>query len=285
MRVGVLLLPADPWPETVALAERVEAMGYDHLWTYDHLSWRRYRDHAWFGSTPWLVGVAVVTERIRVGPMVASPSFRHPVPYAKEIVTLDHMSNGRLLLGIGAGGIGFDSTVLGTAVPEPRPRFDRYAEFVGLLDQLLREPEVSARGAYFAAQQARREPPCVQQPRVPFVLAAEGRRGFALVAQHGDAWVSLAQGPDVVASRVEQFDAACEAVGRDPRTVDRVLLSANDVERPLTSPDAFRDFVEHYEALGFTDIVFHHPRADDPVFTDDPAMVERIATEVLPELR
>jgi alkanesulfonate monooxygenase SsuD/methylene tetrahydromethanopterin reductase-like flavin-dependent oxidoreductase (luciferase family) len=284
MRVGVLVVPADPWPEFSRRVQRLEAMGYDHVWTSDHLTWRRYRDRPWFGSTPFLAGVAATTERIRFGPLVASPSFRHPVAYAKEVVTLDQMSGGRLMLGIGAGGPGFDATVLGNGQPTLAERFDRYREFVTLLDRLLREPLVSADGEYYSASEARREPPCVQQPRVPFVLAAEGSRALELVAQHGDAWVTLTNGPDAVASRVAKLNEACERSERDPRTLDRLLLSANEVERPLASVGAFEDFVGHYAELGFTDIAFHYPRADDDIFTDDEAIIEQIAADVLPGL-
>ncbi len=96
MRIGVLLLPTDPWPVTVQRVRTVEALGYDHLWTYDHLSWRRYRDRAWHAAIPWLTGVAGVTSRIRLGTMVASPNFRHPVTLAKDAMTLDNVSNGRV---------------------------------------------------------------------------------------------------------------------------------------------------------------------------------------------
>ena len=106
MRVGVLMLPTDPWPDTVRRAQELERLGYDHLWTYDHLSWRRYRDRDWHAAIPWLTGIAMATERVRLGTMVASPNFRHPVTLAKEAMTLDHVSGGRLTLGIGAGGTG-----------------------------------------------------------------------------------------------------------------------------------------------------------------------------------
>jgi alkanesulfonate monooxygenase SsuD/methylene tetrahydromethanopterin reductase-like flavin-dependent oxidoreductase (luciferase family) len=137
------MLPTDPWPATLARAQAIEAMGYDTLWTYDHLSWRRYRDRPWFGSMPWLTGIAASTHRIRVGTLVASPNFRHPVTLAKDAMTLDHVSNGRVTLGIGAGGPGFDATVLGGTAPSPRERAARLAEFVELVDQLLREPAVT----------------------------------------------------------------------------------------------------------------------------------------------
>src|SRR3954468_20453394 len=142
MRVGVLLLPTDPWPVALEQARRVEALGYDHLWTYDHLSWRRYRDHPWFNAVPWLTGIAAATSRVRVGTMVAAPTLRHPLPFAQELATLDHVANGRLTVGLGTGGSGFDATVLGTGELAPAARVARFAEFVYVLDRLLREHEV-----------------------------------------------------------------------------------------------------------------------------------------------
>ena len=156
MRVGVLMLPTDPWPDTVERAQRLERLGYDHLWTYDHLSWRRYRDRDWHAAIPWLTGLAMATDRIRLGTMVASPNFRHPVTLAKEAMTLDHVSGGRLTLGLGAGGPGFDATVLGGAQPSPSARVARFAEFVEVLDELLqRADDVAPRSPLHRQRRAR----------------------------------------------------------------------------------------------------------------------------------
>ena len=84
MRIGVVMLPADPWPQARTRAQHLESLGFDHLWTYDHLSWRRFRDGPWFGAIPWLTGVATATSRIGLGTLVASPNFRHPVTLAKD---------------------------------------------------------------------------------------------------------------------------------------------------------------------------------------------------------
>jgi alkanesulfonate monooxygenase SsuD/methylene tetrahydromethanopterin reductase-like flavin-dependent oxidoreductase (luciferase family) len=276
VRIGVLLLPTDPWPESVALARRIEEMGYHHLWTYDHLSWRRYRDKPWHAAMPWLTGIAAKTERIRLGTMVSSPNFRHPVTLAKEAMTLDHISDGRLTLGIGAGGIGFDATVLGGAVLAPGERAGRLDEFVGTVDQLLREPATSQRGDYYTVDEARMIPGCVQRPRLPLAVAAGGPRTMATVIRYADAWITEGD-PEKIRANVDRLDAS-------GRQIDRILLADNGEDRPLASVDAFVDLVGRYQELGFTDLVFHHPRPDDPVWTDDPAMVERIATEVLPKL-
>jgi alkanesulfonate monooxygenase SsuD/methylene tetrahydromethanopterin reductase-like flavin-dependent oxidoreductase (luciferase family) len=287
VRVGVLMLPTDPWPESVERARHIDALGFDHLWTYDHLSWRRYRDRAWHAMVPWLTGIACATTRIRIGPMVAAPTLRHPVMFAKEMMTLDHVSNGRLALGLGAGGIGYDATVLGDAVASPAERVARLTEFTDVLDRLLREPEVSYVGERYTVHEARMLPGCVQQPRVPFVIAAGGPKAMAIAARHGDGWVTYGDTSEAdktaaatertVRRQVEQLTDACAAVGRDPTTVDRIYLMGNTEERPLASIDAFADFVGRYEQVGITDVVFHHPRADDPVWDDPEEVVEQIA--------
>lgn len=286
------MLPTDPWPETIERARRLEELGYDYLWTYDHLSWRRYRGRTWFAAIPWLTGIAAATHRIRLGTMVASPNMRNPVTLAQDSVTLDHVSGGRLTLGVGAGGVGFDATVFGEEPLSPAQLVDRLAEFVELLDRLLREPTVSYVGTYYTVEEACIRPASVQQPRVPLALAAAGPRSLSLVARHGDAWITIlapseetpAEVEALVRRRVDRLDEACAAVGRDPSSVRRIYLVGATGEKPLASVGAFDDLVGRYESLGFTDVVFHHPRPDDPVWNEPDAIVEEIATQVLPRL-
>ena len=291
MRIGVLLLPTDPWPQTVARAQHLEALGYAHLWTYDHLSWRRYRDLPWHAALPWLTGLAGVTSRVRLGTMVTSPTFRHPVSLAKEAMTLDHVSDGRLTLGVGAGGTGFDATVLGEQVRTPRQRASRLGEFVEVLDGLLRQPMYSHRGEHYTVDDARMVPGCVQRPRLPLAIAAAGPKTLALTARFGDAWITFGE-PDAadqspaaieaaVRGQAAVLDARCAELGRDPASLQRIYLVGNTAERPLASVAAFEEFVGRYAALGFTDIVFHDPRPGDPVWTEDPAIVDAIAGHLL----
>jgi alkanesulfonate monooxygenase SsuD/methylene tetrahydromethanopterin reductase-like flavin-dependent oxidoreductase (luciferase family) len=284
MRIGVLMLPTDPWPQTVARARHLEELGYASLWTYDHLSWRRYRNRPWFAAVPWLTGLAAATSTVRLGTMVASPNFRHPVTLAKEAMTLDHISGGRITLGIGAGGEGFDATVLGGEPLRPAERADRLAEFVEVLDALLRHPETSHRGKRYAVDAAMMLPGCVQQPRLPLAVAAAGPRTLALAARYADAWISVAGSAGRVAPpvrwQVEQLDEQCASIGRDPAGIERILLIGDVDDRPLSSVAAFAEFTGRYAELGFGEIVFHHPRPDDPVWTDDPRIVDAIAAEL-----
>ena len=148
MRVGIIILPDQPWAVARERWRRAEEYGFHTAWTYDHLGWRDLVDGPWFDAVPTLTAAATVTGRIRLGTMVASANFRHPVTFAREVTALDDVSGGRLVLGLGAGGAGFDELVLGAAALTPRQRADRFGEFATLLDLLLREDRVTWEGTW-----------------------------------------------------------------------------------------------------------------------------------------
>ncbi|MEV5568286.1 LLM class flavin-dependent oxidoreductase, partial [Streptomyces sp. NPDC052196] len=178
MRLSTVILPIDRWHDGGRETWlRAEELGFHTAYTYDHLSWRTFRDGPWFGAVPTLTAAAAATTRMRLGTLVTSPNFRHPVTLAKDLLTLDDVSNGRLTLGIGAGGNGFDATALGQTAWTPRERADRFGEFVPLLDRLLTEDSVTYDGTFYSAVEARNIPGCLQRPRIPFAVAATGPRG------------------------------------------------------------------------------------------------------------
>ncbi len=283
MRVGVVILPEHPWPRAKELWQRAEALGFDHAWTYDHLSWRSLRDDPWHGAVPTLAAAAVVTERMRLGTLVASPNFRHPVPTARELITLDDLSAGRVTFGIGAGGVGWDATTLGRVPWDAKERADRFEEFVVLSDLLLRQPVTTYEGRYYSAFEARSAPGCVQGPRLPFVIAAGGPRGMRIAAEHGQAWVTVGtrdredgaapveEGVATVAAQLDALDEACAEAGRDPATLDRMVLTGLNLDSGAGSADQFEDTLGRYEALGVTDYVVHWPRATPPYQGDEAA--------------
>src|SRR3954469_23641866 len=227
MHVGVVILPDLRWPQAHERWREAEARGFTTAWTYDHLSWRSLRDGPWLGTVPLLAAVAASTTTLRIGTLVTSPNFRHPALLAKDVMTLDEISAGRLDLGIGAGGIGYDAAVLGAPPPKLPQRAARFSEFVDALDLLLREPMSSYQGDFFTVVDSRTLPGCTQSPRVPFTIAAAGKRALHVAARHGEMWVTYgpvtpAATPDdwyaAVAAQVTDFDDACRAVGRDPTT-------------------------------------------------------------------
>jgi len=285
VRIGVAVLPADPWPQAATRVRELESLGYAHLWTYDHLSWRRFRDSGWFGAVPWLTGVAASTERIRIGTLVASPNFRHPVTLAKDVLTLDHVSGGRLTLGIGAGGTGYDATVFGGEVPSPRERADRLADFLEVLDGLLTRPTFSTDNPRYPVTAAQNIPSCVQRPRVPFLVAAAGRRTLGMAARYGQGWVTygrdgeqtLAELEAVVVAQAAVLDEQCERLGRDPASIDRVLVSSHR----LTGVEVVERLLGICERAGMTDLIVHDPRPGDTELDADPQVMAAVAASFL----
>ncbi len=139
LRVGVVILPDLRWPVARDRWREAEQRGFQTAWTYDHLSWRSLRDGPWLGAIPLLSAAAAVTSTLRLGTLVTTPNFRHPGPLAKEVMSLDEISGGRVELGIGAGGTGWDATALGNEPYPPATRHERFADFVAALDVMLRE--------------------------------------------------------------------------------------------------------------------------------------------------
>ncbi|MFF1517158.1 LLM class flavin-dependent oxidoreductase [Streptomyces sp. NBC_01281] len=297
LRLSTVILPHVRWHEGGRSTwQRAEQLGFHTAFTYDHLSWRTFREGPWFGALPTLTAAAGVTERMRLGTLVTSPNFRHPVPLAKELISLDDISDGRITLGIGAGGSGFDATALGQDPWTPRERADRFGEFVPLLDRLLTEDSVSYSGNFYSAHEAYDIPGCVQRPRLPFAVAATGPRGLKLAARHGQAWVTTGdpklyetgtpdQSVQAIRGQIDKLADACAGIGRDVAELDKILLTGftPDRARPLESVDAFVDFAGRHAALGFTDLVIHWPIPDSD-FAADQKVFERIAMEAVAQL-
>jgi alkanesulfonate monooxygenase SsuD/methylene tetrahydromethanopterin reductase-like flavin-dependent oxidoreductase (luciferase family) len=292
VRVGLVILPQRRWTEQAAMWRRGEELGFDHLWTYDHLTWDPLAGTPWGATMPTLVAAAGVTSRVRLGTWVASPNFRHPVPFGRELAALDDISGGRAVLGIGAGGSGHDARVLGHDVLAPADRAARLEEFVDLLDRVLVEDHVTLAGRFYAAVDARTTIPCVQRPRLPFVVAANGPRMLRLAARVGQGWATTGPPPGEgeggwwagVAELADRFSQVLEAAGRPADAVDRMLSIDAGPHFALKSAELFTDYVGRARELGFTDVVTHWPLPGAAVYDAPEAMVENVAG-LLPGLR
>jgi alkanesulfonate monooxygenase SsuD/methylene tetrahydromethanopterin reductase-like flavin-dependent oxidoreductase (luciferase family) len=289
VKFGIVILPEYRWAEAQHLWRRAEEYGFDHAWTYDHLGWRDLVDGPWFDAVPTLTAAATVTSRIRLGTHVASPNFRHPAAFARAVTALDDISNGRFILGIGAGagGKAFDAAVLGRPQLTGRARVDRYVEFASLLDRILTNERTTWEGEYFSAVDARSAPGAVQSPRVPFVVAANVPRSIALAARYGDGWITT--GPKTgdletwwraVSDSCTRLDESLEAEGREPAGLARYLSLDAAPVYSLSSVDAFTDAVGRARELGFTDVVTHWPRATG-WYAGQESVLEEIAATFL----
>jgi alkanesulfonate monooxygenase SsuD/methylene tetrahydromethanopterin reductase-like flavin-dependent oxidoreductase (luciferase family) len=258
---------------------RAEKLGFAHAWVYDHVAWRDQRP--WYDAYTTLAAVAAITARLPIGTLVTSPNFRHPVPTAHQAKSVDEISGSRFTLGIGAGGDRSDAGMLGDEPPAAAERAERFAEWVAMADQLLRQEETTYTGRFWTAKNAVIGG---QTPRIPFAIAASGPKGLALVAKYADIWVTIGDPKEQTKSAApairrqsEQLERACAAEKRDPGTLSRLLLTGTTDERPLASLDAFEDYVGRYGELGITDLVIRWPHPDGPQAPDD-SLLEEIAS-------
>ncbi len=287
MRFGLTILPEHRWSDAAPIWRRAEELGFDHAWTYDHLVWGGLPDSPWYGTTPTLTAAAMVTSRIRLGTLVTSPNYRHPVTFMRDLLALDDISGGRLVCGIGTGG-DIDSSLLGGRLLTPRQRFDRLYEFTGLLDRLLTSDHVTHDGTYFSAVDARTLPGPVQRPRIPFVMAANGPRSMRVAVEFGAGWVTT--GPTVetmdewwadLATLGGRLDETLSEAGRDPSTFDRYLNLDSSPRFSLSSVGTFEEMVGRAGELGFTDVITHWPRPDGP-YAGDVSVLDQVAAQVMP---
>lgn len=300
MRIGVCILPEHPWAEAAPIWRRAEQLGLDHAWTYDHLVWAGLPDSPWHSTVATLTAAAMVTERIRLGTLVSSPNFRHPVTLARDVVTLDDISGGRLLLGVGAGG-DLDAGILGAELTRGE-RSRRFREFVPLLRRCLREDHVDHTGEFYRAVDVRNRTPST----TPLVVAAEGPRAMALAVRYAEGWVTT--GPAAAAwaerdaveawwrgvaestARFAEVEAdwaepapgrAARAPGTDRpqantgghRPLDRYVTLDAAGPAVLSSVESLTDHVGRAAELGFTDVIVHWPRPEGP-FRADLAVLE-----------
>lgn len=287
MRVGIVILPEYRWLLAEQKWRAAETYGFDHAWTYDHVGWRSLVDGPWFDAVPTLTAAAMVTRRIKLGTLVASPNFRHPVPFARSLLALDDISSGRLLFGVGAGGIaGYDNHVMGGEPLEPKPRVDRFAEFVEQLDSLLTARSTSIAGDYYTSVDARSAPGCAQHPRVPFVVAANGPRSMRIAARFGQGWVTTGKGGETIEDWWAGVAAQAKRFADLPGTegLDRYLSLDSAPVFSLSSVEYFQEAAGRAAELGFTDVVTHWPR-EDGVYAGRLSVLERVVSDVLPKLR
>lgn len=229
LRVGVQLPEVERevrWPELLDMARRAEDVGLDGLWLGDHLLYR-FADGAVRG--PWeawslMAALAAVTERVTVGPLVACTAYRNPALLAKEAATLDEISGGRFVLGLGAGWNPVEFRAFG--LPFDR-RVSRFAEAFTIIATLLRDGAVDFAGEFYQARD------CVLVPQgptlggPPLMVGSSGARMLAVTADRVDAWnawyADTGNTPQGVAPLRARVDEAVAAAGRAPAAVARTV--------------------------------------------------------------
>jgi len=228
LKVGVQLPEIERvvrWPEIVAMARRIEDLGYDAIWLGDHLLYR------WPGVAeargPWeawtmLAGISAATSRVSIGPLVASTSFHAPAMLAKQAATVDEISGGRLILGLGAGWNELEYRAFGFPFDH---RISRFEEAFTIIRTLLAEGSIDFDGTYYQARDCELLPRPSRPGGPPLLLGSSGERMLAIAApwiQGWNAWYNATGNrPTGVAPLIELVDAAATRAGRRPADIER----------------------------------------------------------------
>lgn len=268
-----------PWQTTVERWRLLERLGFDSAWLCDHLVQPSHPQGPYFEAWTLLAALAARTERIRIGILVSSNTFRHPSVLAKQAVTVDHIANGRLDLGLGAGWYEPEHSMFGIPFPERGALVSRFHEAVQVIDRLLREDTSSFEGEHYRLRDARSRPRPVQRPRPPLLIGAKGPRMLKIAARYADTW-NASGTPEEMRERNRLLDGFCSEIGRDPDTLDRSLYfwvprASTD---PWASPQAFRDAIQPYVEAGVNQFILDQP-PDDRL-----GMLEWVASEMAPSI-
>jgi alkanesulfonate monooxygenase SsuD/methylene tetrahydromethanopterin reductase-like flavin-dependent oxidoreductase (luciferase family) len=267
---GALAGTTAGWADLFALAERAEALGFDSLWVPDHLliTWQERTQGIWEGWS-LLAALAAVTRRVELGPLVSCTIFRNPALLAKMADTVDEISGGHLIVGLGAGWSGPEDRAFGYPSDQ---RVDRFEEALQIIVPLLRTGHVDFEGRYYQARDCELRPRGPRPGGPPILIGAKGPRMLRLTATYADLWNAegpLRQPDDFIPLRAAG-DAACAEVGRDPATLGRSASVVVDL--PLaqgggghrspppgaqpgpTSPEAIAELLRGYAREGLTHV-------------------------------
>jgi alkanesulfonate monooxygenase SsuD/methylene tetrahydromethanopterin reductase-like flavin-dependent oxidoreductase (luciferase family) len=287
VRFGVLVLPDAPYPCLIERWRDAESLGFDAVYVADHTGDYRNLSGHWFEGWTTLTLLAATTSRVRIGTLVSNPVLRSPVLLAKAAVAVDHLSNGRLDLGIGTGIASFDHAAMGLTSWSGRERVDRFAEYVEIVDGLLRTTDVPYRftGRYFRTEVAPMTPPPVQRPRPPVIVGGQSPTVRRVAARYADSWNT--HGPfgmalnDIIALTGKQnteLDELCEAYGRSPSRVRRAVLLFDALD-PWQSSHGLDEIVTRFRPVRVDEFVLFWPPEDRR------GDLDHIAANVLPTLR
>ncbi|MGD0019839.1 MAG: LLM class flavin-dependent oxidoreductase [Candidatus Limnocylindrales bacterium] len=229
LRVGVQLPEIEHpvrWPELAQMIRRIEALGFDSIWTGDHFLYRMKDGTV---DAPWdawsvLAAAAAITSRVTLGPLVTPVGFYNPAVLAKKAATVDEISGGRLILGLGAGWN--EVEFRGYGVPFDH-RTSRFEEAFTIIRTLLAEGRIDFEGEYYSARDCQ----LVPQSRLggpPLMIGSVGERMLKIALPYVRSWnvwhTDTHNSPAGVASLLTRVAAACDAVGRDPATVEATVV-------------------------------------------------------------
>jgi alkanesulfonate monooxygenase SsuD/methylene tetrahydromethanopterin reductase-like flavin-dependent oxidoreductase (luciferase family) len=281
------------WDDWLALAETCERTGIEALFRSDHyLSVEQGQDLGALDAWGTICGLAAVTEKLRLGTLVSPATFRHPSNLAKLAVTADHISGGRVELGLGTGWHDAEHRAYGF----PDPSFGRLAEQVAVAHGILSPGPFSFSGEHYELEELEAQPEPVQSP-IPLILGgAAKKRGAALAARYAAEYNVVHATPEEAGAARGRVRAACEAAGRDPDGITFSLMhglalgadaaQAEDRARRLGgaegwlrgTPEQVVERLREYEAVGVERVFVQH------LLFRELDVIELLAAEVVPAL-
>jgi F420-dependent oxidoreductase-like protein len=263
------------WEQMLSLWREIDTLGFDSAWVFDHFI-PIFSDPTGPCLEGWtaLSALAMATQKVRLGVMVTGNTYRHPAVLAKMATTLDIISGGRLILGIGAGWFELEHRAYGIALPRIGERLRRLDEAVQVIKRLWTEEKVTFPGRYYQLTDAFFQPKPVQKPHPPLLVGATGERvALQIVARHADMWNTFGSS-DECRHKVAVLTEHCRRIGRNPDTIEKSVL----LTTPLQSADLRRQIAD-YIAAGITHLIFSVP----PSF--DRQALRHFAQEVMPAFR
>jgi len=295
------------WDQLLAIWKEADALGFDSAWVYDHfIPIFGNQDGPCLEGWTALAALAQATEHIRVGVLVTGNTYRNPALLAKMATTVDQISRGRLVLGIGAGWFERDHTAYGFDFGTPHERAKKLEEALQVITKLWNDDHPSFTGKYYKLDHAPFAPPNVQKPHPPIVIGGQGERWIVpLVARYGDGWNAVTGvGADGIRDRRKIIADECRRIGRTPcptevsallplvaitsiplagpavRLGARVLVGQRIAKDVIAdSPDAVRNRIREYADAGVTEIVL----SLRPPFDRD--LLRKFSQEIMPAFR
>lgn len=287
LRFGVMLYQDASLLDLPRQARWLEDLGFDQVYLPDHSANPFNRGAPWFDGWTVLPALAAATERIRIGTLVSNPILRPAATLARQALTFDHLSGGRLDLGIGAGVFDWDHQAVGEEPWSPKERAGRCADYVAILDGILRGTGESFthEGEWLQARDITTAPGTLQRPRPTLITGGQSPTVLRVTAERADVWNTIGpmidDGAEIIAATARQnrkLDDLLEGLGRDPRSLRRsyAVFGPFDIwEHDI----ALHEVVERFGEIGMTEFVLGLP----PVGRMDE--FERLAQETIPALR
>jgi len=295
MRFSFWPTPSQRFEDVLALARHVERTGWDGIWYADH-----FMPNAKDTSTPWpeawvtLSALGALVPRLQIGTLVAGNTYRHPAVLAKMAATLDHITNGRVVLGLGSGWQENEHRQYGLPFYTVGERLARLDEACTIIKSLFRESKSTFAGRFYQLEDASLEPKPVQDP-LPLLIGGGGEQvTLRITARHADAW-NVWGDPTVLAHKMAILDDHCRALGRDPKSIHRTAVAllfmsedqaylarmrAANLQQPhlIGTAEEIRALVADYARIGVDELIVPDFTLGD--MAQKTATLDRFITEV-----